>query len=151
MKTSSWFVLLAVAWMGAECGGGSDSDDHSGTGGAGAGGAGTGGGTAGDEVGIPCASASECPAGGSGEAVCLSDWPGGYCAVEGCESHGHDCPSDPGLGSTSTVGGKCVLAPAATCLALCATKADCREGYDCLPKGDAAGDGSANVCVPAAG
>lgn len=161
VEKSSCFVVLAVLLIGAGCGGSSGSDGNSGTGGVGTGGAatggaagaaaGSGGGTAGDKVGIPCASASECPAGGSGETVCLTDWPGGYCAVKGCEQHGHDCPNDPGLGSTSTVGGKCVLAPEETCLALCATKADCRDGYDCLPKGDAAGHGSANVCVPAAG
>ncbi|MBI5481729.1 MAG: hypothetical protein HY906_22930 [Deltaproteobacteria bacterium] len=103
------------------------------------------------EVGDPCSAASECPAGGSGTTACLTDWPGGYCAVQGCEQHGHDCPNDPGLGGTATTGGKCVLDPDATCLALCATEADCREGYVCEARGDAAGHGSANVCVPPGG
>jgi hypothetical protein len=80
--------------------------------------------------------------------VCLTDWPGGYCAVDGCEQHGHDCPNDPGLGGTAKIGGKCVIAPTNTCLALCASSADCREGYSCVPKPDAAGHGTADVCFP---
>ena len=106
--------------------------------------------SAGAQIGDPCSSAESCPAGGSGTPVCLDEWPGGYCAVDACTDHGHDCPEDPGLGGTATTGGKCVLAPAAKCLALCAGDADCREGYACRPRGDAAGHGEANVCVPEA-
>lgn len=100
------------------------------------------------KIGSACTVDVECPAGGSGTPVCLTDWPSGYCAVDACADHGHDCPDDPGNGSTSTTGGKCVLAPTARCLALCATDADCRTGYSCASKGDAAGHGNVNVCVP---
>ena len=34
------------------------------------------------------------------------------------------------------------------CLALCAGQADCRDGYECAPKSDSAGHGTADVCVP---
>ncbi|HEY3359312.1 MAG TPA: hypothetical protein VGQ83_39045 [Polyangia bacterium] len=102
-------------------------------------------------VGDPCTSADTCPAGGSGTTECITDWPGGYCAVADCTQHGHDCPNDPGQGGTATTGGKCVLSPTAKCLALCASNADCRDGYECAPRGDAAGHGNANVCVPVAG
>ncbi|MBI5502784.1 MAG: hypothetical protein HY907_21240 [Deltaproteobacteria bacterium] len=101
-------------------------------------------------VGDPCTESADCPAGGSGSAVCLTDWPGGYCAVEACADHGHDCPEDPGLGGTATTGGKCVLDPTQFCLALCASDGDCRPGYVCSPQPDAAGHGTANVCVPSA-
>lgn len=106
-------------------------------------------GTTKDAVGAPCTLASECPIGGSGSAACLTEWPGGYCAVRDCTPHGHDCPGDPGQGSTATTGGKCVLAPTAICLALCAADTDCRPGYACQARDDAAGHGSANVCAPA--
>ncbi len=102
----------------------------------------------GAKVGDPCSSADSCPAGGSGSPACLTDWPGGYCAVEGCEQHGHDCPEDPGLGAVATTGSQCVLAPSATCLALCGNDDDCRPDYACTPKPDAAGHGTATVCVP---
>ncbi len=105
-------------------------------------------GASGSRVGDPCRSASDCPAGGSGATTCLISWPQGYCAVSGCAQHGHDCPNDPGLGSTSTVGGKCVNAPTATCLALCADSASCRAGYVCEQRDDAAGHGTSGVCVP---
>lgn len=98
-------------------------------------------------VGGPCTPGDNCPAGGSGSPVCL-DWPGGYCAVGGCTTHGHDCPGDPGQGGTSTAGSKCVLAPQSICLKLCVSTADCRAGYTCADKSDAAGHGSAKVCFP---
>jgi hypothetical protein len=103
------------------------------------------------KVGSACTSDSTCPAGGSGKPVCLLAWPDGYCAIEGCAQHGHDCPQDPGQGGTATTGSKCVLAPTARCLALCSTTADCRDGYVCQAEPDAAGHGSAKVCVPKAG
>lgn len=103
---------------------------------------------AGAKVGDPCSSADSCPAGGSGSPACLTDWPGGYCAVADCEQHGHDCPDDPGLGVVATTGSQCVLAPAARCLALCGNDEDCRPEYVCAPKPDAAGHGTATVCVP---
>lgn len=99
-------------------------------------------------VGSACQAGDPCPEGGSGEAVCIDSWPGGYCAVSGCAEHGHDCPGDPGLGVTATEGSKCVLAPEPTCLALCGSAADCRPGYDCISKQDAAGHGSVKVCAP---
>jgi hypothetical protein len=99
-------------------------------------------------VGASCAAAAECPAGGTGTAQCLTDWPDGYCAVVDCETHGHDCPNDPGLVTTATTGSKCVLAPTAMCLALCGSAKDCRQGYACVEKEDAAGHGSAKVCMP---
>ncbi|MBI5490038.1 MAG: hypothetical protein HY905_22080 [Deltaproteobacteria bacterium] len=100
-------------------------------------------------VGDSCISAASCPEGGSGTAVCLTEWPGGYCAVDACAEHGHDCPDDPGLGGTATTGGKCVLNPTTFCLALCGSDGDCRPGYVCAPRPDAAAHGTADVCVPA--
>jgi hypothetical protein len=121
------------------------------TGGGAAGGGATGGATAmGSAVGDACDPDTQCPAGGSGTATCLTDWPGGYCAVTGCAPHGHDCPNDSGLGGTGTAGGKCVLAPAETCLALCAVDADCRAGYACVDKDDAANHDPVKVCFPKA-
>ncbi len=157
---------LLAASMGTACGGESSETKQASGGAGGSGATASGGASAGGsagasaggsaatdagqgKVGDPCSSAGQCPAGGSGAPVCLTDWPGGYCAVSSCEVHGHDCPNDPGLGGTATTGGKCVLAPEATCLALCASSADCRDGYECLPKPDAAGHATANVCVPA--
>jgi hypothetical protein len=99
------------------------------------------------KVGDVCDAATACPAGGSGKPICRSAWPGGYCLVEGCQDHGHDCPGDPGLNGTFG-DSKCVLAPTATCLKMCKSSADCRQGYSCEQKSDAAGHGSANVCVP---
>lgn len=99
-------------------------------------------------IGDACTADGECPAGGSGTATCLSDWPGGYCAVVECAQHGHDCPEDPGLGVTASTGSKCVLDPLASCLALCATDTDCRPEYECAPRSDAAGHGTTAVCVP---
>lgn len=122
--------------------GGASSGGGAGTSGTGSAGAGT------TEVGDPCASASQCPAGGSGTAVCVTDWRAGYCAVSACAAHGHDCPTDPGLGGTAKTGSKCVLAPTAMCLALCASSADCRDEYECVAKPDAAGHATANVCFP---
>lgn len=98
-------------------------------------------GTAG-AIGNSCVDASTCPAGGSGSVTCLGGaYQGGYCAVTDCAAHGHDCP---GVGTTS----ECVLVPAATCLRLCQTDADCRAGYICLAEPDAAGHGSYQVCIP---
>lgn len=97
-------------------------------------------------IGSPCTAETACPAGGSGTPACQTDWPGGYCLVVACAAHGHDCPGDAGLGGTQ--GSKCVKAPDPTCLALCDSAADCREGYDCVPKPDAAGHGSVAVCYP---
>ncbi len=98
------------------------------------------------EIGSPCTAETDCPAGGSGTPACQTDWPGGYCLVVACAAHGHDCPGDAGLGGTE--GSKCVKAPDLTCLALCGSAADCREGYDCVAKPDAAGHGSVTVCYP---
>jgi hypothetical protein len=105
------------------------------------------GGNTGTKVGDPCTAATKCPAGGSGKAACQTAWPDGYCVVDGCSQHGHDCPGDPG--QNSNVGdSKCVLAPTAACLKLCTTQADCRSGYTCAQKSDAAGHGQVQVCVP---
>jgi len=92
-------------------------------------------------VGRPCTSAESCPPGGSGTTDCRLDWPDGYCAVTGCADHGHDCPGD-------AVQSKCVLAPTSMCLALCDAVTDCRSGYACVAKPDAAGHGTASVCFP---
>ncbi|GMV17526.1 MAG: hypothetical protein IPM35_01625 [Myxococcales bacterium] len=154
MRTENLSLLISFLALVTACGGDSDSGKSGAGGVSGAGGAVSGGGGAGvadggpAQVGDPCSSATECPAGGSGTPVCVAEWPGGYCAVEGCADHGHDCPNDPGLGGTATTGGKCVLAPEATCLALCAGNADCRDGYECVGKPDAAGHTSTNVCFP---
>ena len=162
---NNFYLAIALATLITGCGGNS-SDSPNGTGGSSKGGASSGGnagassggnagassggaaGANGKDVGDPCTAPDQCPAGGSGTPVCLTDWPGGYCAVSACEQHGHDCPNDPGLGGTATTGSKCVLNPDATCLALCATKTDCRDGYDCAPLSDSAGHGSVDVCVP---
>jgi hypothetical protein len=98
-------------------------------------------------VGGACAADDECPAGGSGTPVCRADWPGGYCAVDACAAHGHDCPNDAGQAGASA-GAKCVLDPEPVCLALCDDDADCREGYACTARPDAAGDVEPRVCVP---
>jgi hypothetical protein len=93
-------------------------------------------------IGDPCLDVSTCPAGGSGTVVCLGDtYSGGYCSVANCATHVHDCPGDAAVS-------KCVLAPAAICLRLCETDANCRPGYACLARADAAGHGSAKVCIP---
>ncbi len=153
VKKRTLLVAIATLLCASGCGD-SDSDSKSttdgGGGNAGSAGAGSaaGAGTTSGAIGDPCTSVDACPAGGSGSPVCLSDWPGGYCAVDGCEQHGHDCPNDPGLGGTAKIGGKCVIAPTNKCLALCASNADCREGYSCVPKPDAAGHGTADVCFP---
>lgn len=140
-KTTTVLALALIAFTSA-CSDESSEDPHGAGGSAGA--------TGGGAVGSACSSASDCPAGGSGSPVCRTDWPSGYCAVADCSDHGHDCPNDPGLGSTATTGGKCVLAPTAMCLALCASDADCRDGYECVPKSDAAGHATADVCFPKA-
>ena len=92
--------------------GSSESEAPSGSGGVAGGGAVGGGagvansdgasGASAARVGDPCTSVTVCPAGGSGTPVCLTDWPGGYCAIAACTDHGHDCPEDPGLGNTAT-------------------------------------------------
>lgn len=93
-------------------------------------------------VGDPCVDESSCPSGGSGTPACLTGtYAGGYCAVVGCATHGHDCPGD---GATA----QCVLAPTATCLRLCRADSDCRVGYGCVDEADAAGHGTAKVCLP---
>lgn len=103
----------------------------------------------GPKVGDPCTTADDCPAGGTGTTVCLTDgFPGGYCAVMDCGDHSHDCPDDPGQTTTTTEGAKCVKTPANFCAQLCASNADCREGYACLPQGDTAGHGTVDVCWP---
>lgn len=100
-------------------------------------------------VGAACSDDSQCPSGGSGTPSCLTQWPEGYCAIKDCAVHGHDCPEDPGQAATNpTDGAKCVLSPLATCLALCASDSDCRAGYQCSNRDDAAGHGKATVCVP---
>jgi len=102
-------------------------------------------------VGDSCEAASECPKGGSGKVVCLTTgYPEGYCAVSDCADHGHDCPSDPGLGGTpGPTSSKCVKSGAGNaCLRLCAKKDDCRAGYSCVNRDDAAGHGQASVCLP---
>lgn len=103
-------------------------------------------------VGDPCSSDPQCPAGGSGAPACITapEFQGGYCAVEACSAHGHDCPGDG-------VQSKCVVATVASvsanrCLRLCASDADCRAGYTCQAKMDAAagaGHGQVQVCFPA--
>lgn len=164
MKTIAniaWIVVVST--LGIACGsstpvesGGKGGAAEGGAGGAEAGSGGGGGGGAGgtsataDAVGDACDSGTPCPAGGSGAPMCLTDWPGGYCAVDGCAPHGHDCPNDAGLGGTATAGSKCVLAPTETCLALCAGDADCREEYACVDKEDAASHGPVKVCFPKA-
>ncbi len=100
-------------------------------------------------VGDACSTETSCPVGGSGAAACLAEWPGGYCAVRGCSVHGHDCPGDPGQGLSGT-GSKCVLAPESMCLKLCTQDSDCRDAYACIARPDAAGHGTAQVCVPRA-
>lgn len=93
-------------------------------------------------VGAPCSTDDQCQPGGSGAAVCLTDgYQGGYCAVADCAAHGHDCP---GNGSSS----QCVSTPANRCLKLCSLDVDCRSGYACQSLPDAAGHGSATVCLP---
>lgn len=102
-------------------------------------------------AGDPCSSASDCPKGGSGTTVCLtSGFPGGYCAVTGCADHGHDCPNDPGNGGIpTTTSGKCVKYDKSTaCLRTCNVDGDCRAGYNCAARDDAAGHGTARVCLP---
>jgi len=99
------------------------------------------------KIGSACSEDNECPAGGSGTPACIKEWPDGYCAVKDCAAHGHDCPGDPGQG-TSDSGSKCVKAPTATCLQLCGSGSDCREGYACVQKSDAAGHGQVQVCFP---
>lgn len=101
-------------------------------------------------VGDPCTAASECPAGGSGTVACDTSEPGGYCIVEGCAQHGHDCPDDPGLGGTGgPTSSQCVTTASGTaCLRICTSAADCRQGYTCAARSDAAGHGQVNVCVP---
>lgn len=141
MSKRTFCAVLASILLSTACGGESSDAAKSGSGGASA--------EAGSaKIGDACASAAECPAGGSGTPVCVTDWPEGYCAVSACAEHGHDCPDDPGLGGTAKTGGKCVLAPTETCLALCASDADCRDGYECVGKPDAAGHTSTNVCFP---
>jgi hypothetical protein len=97
-------------------------------------------------VGAPCTADEACPAGGSGQPVCVQQWPGGYCAVEGCLPHGHDCPGD--AGRDGALGSKCVEDDGLRCLALCGGDSECREGYECVTKQDAAGHGGVGVCVP---
>lgn len=147
------WAFLTVLVLSTACGG--ERSETAGTGAASGSGGGAGAGMGGAEagagkVGDPCTGPAQCPGGGSGTTVCVSAWPEGYCAVSDCTQHGHDCPNDPGLGGTATTGGKCVLAPTATCLALCASDVDCRDGYECVPKPDAAGHATANVCFPKA-
>lgn len=94
-------------------------------------------------VGDACFMAMPCPAGGSGTKACETAWPGGYCVIDGCAEHDHDCPSDGQPG-----GSTCVLFNGARCLALCSAATDCREGYACAATPDAAGHGTVTVCVP---
>lgn len=102
-------------------------------------------------VGSPCTAANECPAGGSGTPVCFqSGYPGGYCAVQSCAPHGHDCPNDPGSATSFVAGSsKCVqLSSGTACVALCQSNADCRTGYTCTSLADAAGHGQVLACTP---
>lgn len=94
-------------------------------------------------VGDPCSQDIECPAGGSGTATCITGaaYPGGYCAVEACATHGHDCPGNG-------VESQCVVGPTDRCLKLCASDPDCRDGYVCRPEPDSANHGTVSVCVP---
>lgn len=103
-------------------------------------------------VGDPCKAVDVCPqAGGSGTAVCWTSFPGGYCAVADCKPHGHDCPNDPGQGGTAkTTSSTCVKYGTGTaCLRNCIVDGDCRPGYTCVSRDDAAGHGAVKVCLPA--
>ncbi len=81
-------------------------------------------------VGIECVHAFQC----GNDANCLGEawgFPGGYCTTSCSNS---DCPENS---ACDTLQGYNV------CLSSCATREDCREGYDCLPS--SAGD---LVCMP---
>lgn len=70
-----------------------------------------------DTVGAPCATSSEC---GPPNAVCLLDFPGGYCGLPCFDRT--DCPN----------GAECIpYGEQAICAAGCGSSADCRTDYVC--------------------
>jgi hypothetical protein len=82
----------------------------------------------GSQIGSSCSSEAECEGGGCLRAE--QGWPGGSCVKWGCNASG--CPS--GSACFELDGGGSV------CLAKCAERADCRDGYACSPAG---------ACIPA--
>jgi hypothetical protein len=110
----------------------------------------------GDEIGDECSISSDCSS--SGDRICDTSSPGGYCTVLGCD---HDtCPSeatcvrffagavsnlacDPATEDLETddctadelctLRGACAprTAESRFCMLTCGSDADCREGYEC--------------------
>lgn len=90
-------------------------------------------GPSGDVVGGPCTATGGC-AGGS-RCLVEGDFPGGSCTID-CTGPGM-CPS----------GSMCVQENGGTCLDLCSSDADCREGYSCVSKSLLNTSGEALVCM----
>lgn len=85
-----------------------------------------------DTVGAPCSVNTDC---GPENAVCLLDYPGGYCGLPCFDRT--DCPN----------GAECIpWQDQAVCAPGCGGPADCRDGYVCRNTGNLDGEESA-VCV----
>ena len=86
--------------------------------------------------GDSCASFDDC----GGQRHCV-DWPGGYCARQGCSSDG-DCEADT----------RCVRVGEINACVLRCVSVPCREaeGYQCELRATM-GDGDRFVCVPPGG
>lgn len=90
------------------------------------------------KIGDPCGSSIDCSQ--RGERLCDTTQPGGYCTIFSCEPD--SCPDnaacvafnhviDPACGTTTD--GTSPRFERTFCMAPCNEKADCRDGYDCLP------------------
>lgn len=85
------------------------------------------------DTGATCVDDTDCQA---VDALCVTDFPGGYCTVLFCQSDA-DCGGD---GLCLTVDNQGTTA----CFDGCTTPADCRTGYECLNLGQPGFD----VCSP---
>jgi hypothetical protein len=87
-------------------------------------------------AGRACADFLEC--GGRASSACIATWPEGYCTELECT---------PGSCETGARCARGIMFPGVSienfCLAVCATKTDCREGYACVDIGEAE-----DVCAP---
>lgn len=90
------------------------------------------------DIGDACSVDAECSA--TGERVCDTSQPGGYCTIFGCSPT--SCPSDESIciafGHIVSTVPECVNPNRTSpytrnvCMATCGGSGDCRSGYDCV-------------------
>ncbi len=103
------------------------------------------------KIGDKCASSTDCST--SGDRLCDTTQPGGYCTMFNCEPDG--CPAGEAacVGFYATVCGDPQRTPRfgrTFCMATCSGDGDCRAGYACVDMGSQVVDvspSSRSVCV----